>query len=77
MNNTYLENVIFFYIIKNLNLVQSFKGSYFTNPYLKTLFDIIKPHILEYRAGATEQRCIDLGRRADKGDQGTEEQRHA
>lgn len=77
MNNTYLENVIFFYIIKNLNLVQSFKGSYFTNPYLKTLFDIIKPHILEYRAEPTEQQSIDLVKLANKEDKVTEDQIHA
>lgn len=76
MNNTYLENVIFFYIIKNLNLVQSFKGRYFTNPALKIIFDVVKPHILDFRAEPTEQQTIDLIRLAAKDDKVTEDQIH-
>ena len=60
MNNSYLENIIFFYIIKNIDLVQAFKGSYFTNPVLKQLFDIVKTHILEYRVEPTETQVVNL-----------------
>lgn len=77
MNNTYLENVIFFYIIKNLNLVQSFKGRYFNNPVLKIIFDVVKPHILDFRAEPSEQQTIDLIKLANKDDKVTEDQIHA
>lgn len=60
MTNSYLENIIFFYVLKNIDLVQAFKGSYFTNPVLKQLFDIVKPHILEYRQEPTERQTVDL-----------------
>lgn len=60
MNNTYLENIIFFYIIQHMDLVQAFKGSYFTNPILKQLFDIVKPHILEYKIEPSETQTINL-----------------
>lgn len=68
MNNTYLENIIFFYIIKNMDLVQAFKGSYFTNPILKQLFDIVKSHMLEYRVEPTETQVINLVKAYDKED---------
>lgn len=60
MNNTYLENIMFFHILRNLDLVQAFKGSYFTNSTLKDLFEIVKPHILEYKQEPTERQTIDL-----------------
>lgn len=77
MNNTYLENIIFFYILRNLELVQAFKGSYFTNPVLKQLFDIVKPHILEYRQEPTELQTINLVKAYGKDDKITEDTIHA
>lgn len=62
MNNSYLENIIFFYILKNIDLVQAFKGKYFTNPVLHQLFDIIKPHVLQYREEPSERQVVDLVR---------------
>lgn len=77
MNNTYLENIIFFYILRNLDLVQVFKGSYFTNPVLKQLFDIVKPHILEYRQEPTEMQTINLVKTLGKDDKLTDDTIHA
>ena len=76
MNNTYLENIIFFYIIKNMDLVQAFKGSYFTNPILKQLFDIVKSHIIEYRVEPTETQVINLVKAYDKIDKISEDTIH-
>lgn len=73
MNNTYLENIIFFYIIQHLDLVQAFKGSYFTNPILKQLFDIVKPHILEYKVEPTETQAINLVKAYGKDDKLTDD----
>ena len=77
MNNTYLENIIFFYIIKNKNLVQAFKGSYFTNPVLKVLFDIVKTHILEYNVEPSEVQTINLVKLYGKDDKISEDTIHA
>ena len=77
MNNTYLENIIFFYIIKNLDLIQAFKGSYFTNPILKQLFEIVKTHILEYRVEPTELQVVNLVKAYGKDDKITEDTIHA
>ena len=76
MNNTYLENIIFFYILKNIDLVQAFKGSYFTNPILKQLFDIVKSHILEYRIEPTETQVINLVKAYNKEDKIPEDTIH-
>ena len=73
MNTTYLENVIFFYILKNKDLVQSFKGSYFTNPVLKQLFDIVKEFILEYNTEPSEIQTINLVKAYNKEDTITED----
>lgn len=73
MNNTYLENIIFFYIIQHLDLVQAFKGSYFTNPILKQLFDVVKPHILEYKVEPTETQAINLVKAYGKDDKLTDD----
>ena len=77
MNNSYLENIIFFYILKNLDLVQVFKGGYFTNPVLKQLFDIVKPHILDYRQEPTERQTIDLVKLHGLDDKITDDTIHA
>lgn len=73
MNNTYLENIIFFYILQHMDLVQAFKGSYFTNPILKQLFDIVKPHILEYKTEPTETQTINLVKAYGKDDKLTDD----
>lgn len=73
MNNTYLENIIFFYIIQHMDLVQAFKGSYFTNPILKQLFDIVKPHILEYKIEPSETQTINLVKAYGKDDKLTDD----
>lgn len=73
MNNSYLENIIFFYVLRNIDLVQAFKGSYFNNPILQQLFDIVKPHVLEFRSEPTERQAMDLVRLAQKDDKITED----
>ena len=46
--NSYLEQIIFFYIIRDKELVKIFKGIYFNTKQLQILFDIIKPYVLEF-----------------------------
>lgn len=77
MNNTYLENIIFFYILGHIDLVHIFKGQYFTNPILKQLYDIIKPHILEYRQEPSEIQTINLVHLQGKEDKITDDTIHA
>ena len=76
MNNIYLENIIFFYILQHIDLVQAFKGRYFTNPVLKMLFDIVKPHVLEYKTEPTETQTINLVKMYNKSDKITDDMIH-
>lgn len=73
MNNSYLENIIFFYVLKHTDLVQAFKSNYFTNPILQQLFDIVKPHVLEYRDMPTELQVINLVRLHGRDDKITDD----
>ena len=73
MNNSYLENIIFFYVLKHTDLVQAFKSNYFTNPILQQLFDIVKPHVLEYRDMPTELQVINLVKLQGKDDKITDD----
>lgn len=34
MNNIFLENIIFFYLLSHIDIATAFKGKYFTNPTL-------------------------------------------
>lgn len=44
---------------------------------MKIIFDVVKPHILDFRAEPSEQQTIDLIKLANKDDKVTEDQIHA
>lgn len=77
MNNAYLENIIFFYILRNIDLLQTYKGDFFTNPVLKQLFEIVKKHILDYHVEPTEIQVINLVKLYGKEDKITDAMIHA
>lgn len=58
--NQFLQNVIFFYILKNSQLTMKCRGEFFDSTYLKELFDIVKPFVLEYKTCPTHQQAVDL-----------------
>lgn len=58
--NLYLEQIIFFYILQNKELVEMFKSSYFQSKHLQVLFDIVKPYILEYNEEPALSQVIQL-----------------
>ena len=58
--NLYLEQIIFFYILQNKELVEIFKSSYFQSKHLQVLFDIVKPYILEYNEEPELSQVIQL-----------------
>lgn len=55
-----LQNLIFFYVIKNINLLESYKASFFQNKEIQVLFDIVKPFVLEYHQEPSKQQVLDL-----------------
>ena len=58
--NTFLETIIFFYVIRHQNLTEIFKSSFFNTKQIQYLFDIVKPFVLEYKATPTEVQTNDL-----------------
>ena len=66
--NLYLEQIIFFYIIRNKDLTEMFKGSYFQSKHIQVLFDLVKPYIIEYGEEPTLSQVIELKNMAGKSD---------
>lgn len=60
MSNNYLENIIFFYVISNKDLIKSFKPYSFREKFFQTLFKIIQEHFNEYNEIPTENQIIDI-----------------
>ena len=58
--NQFLQNVIFFYILKNPALAMKCRGEFFDATYLKILFDILKPFALQYKECPTFIQAVDL-----------------
>jgi hypothetical protein len=58
--NQFLQNVIFFYILKHPELVVKCQGEYFDSTYLKVLFDILKPFVIQYKQCPSLQQAIDI-----------------
>lgn len=58
--NQFLQNIIFFYILKNPSLTLKCRGEFFDVAYLKALFDILKPFVLNYKMCPTLTQAIDL-----------------
>lgn len=72
----YLEQVIFFYVIKDLELTTNFKPNFFNKKILKEIFSLIKPFILEYRTEPTENQTYELVKVANKEDLISQDQIH-
>lgn len=66
--SNFLEQIIFFYILKHPELIVSFKGSFFSSKVLQVVFNIVKPFVLEYKTEPSETQVIDLIRLAGKDD---------
>lgn len=66
--SNFLEQIIFFYILKHPELIVSFKGSFFSSKVLQTVFNIVKSFVLEYKTEPSETQVIDLVRLAGKDD---------
>lgn len=58
--NLYLEQIIFFYVIRDKELVKLFKSSYFQSKHIQIVFDVIKDFILEYGAEPSLEQTLEL-----------------
>jgi len=59
-NNIYLEIMIFFYLLKNPDLIKNYKKSFFTEPTINNIFDITKDFVCEYKDEPTDEQIIKL-----------------
>lgn len=66
--NLYLEQIIFFYIIRNKDLTEIFKSSYFQSKHIQVLFDLVKPYVIEYGEEPMLSQVIELKNIAGKSD---------
>lgn len=60
MSNTYLENIIFFYVISNKDLIKTFKPYSFREKIFQVLFAIIQEHFNTYNEIPTENQIVDI-----------------
>lgn len=66
--NSFLESIIFFYVLQHQDLTQAFKAEFFNTKYIQELFKILKPHVLTYGSMPTMTQTLDLITLADKQD---------
>ncbi|WQJ53294.1 MAG: DnaB-like replicative helicase [Wendovervirus sonii] len=59
-NHIYLEIMIFFYLLKNPDLIKNYKKSFFTEPTINSIFDITKDFVSEYKDEPTDEQVIKL-----------------
>ena len=62
-NNNYTETLVFFHVISNYSLTEKYKSTYFSNKTLQTLFDLVRPHIMQYREEPTEEQVLMIAQR--------------
>lgn len=60
MQNNYLENIIFFYVISNKDLIRTFKPYSFREKAYQILFALIQDHFNNYNEIPTENQLIDI-----------------
>lgn len=60
MNETYTENLIFFYVIKHYDIAIKYKPEWWRSERLKRLYSIIHPYIQEYRCEPSEKEVMEL-----------------
>ena len=66
--NSFLESIIFFYVLQHKDLTESFKAEFFNTKYIQELFKVLKPHVLEYGTVPTLTQALDLIKLEDKQD---------
>lgn len=64
--NVYLQQILFFYILKSPRLTESYRPNYFEIKHLQILFEIAKPFVLEYKAPPTLSQMVELVKMSDK-----------
>ena len=52
-NDSYTESLIFFYVIKTYDIAVKYKPIYFSNETLRKLFEVIQPHVIQYKEPPT------------------------
>lgn len=54
------EKLAFFHVINTPDLLRNYKGEFWESPQLQKLFDIIKPHIVEFQEVPTFAQTLEL-----------------
>ena len=57
-NDSFIETLVFFHTIKSYESCARYKANYFSNETLKRLFEIIQPHVLQYKEEPTEEQVL-------------------
>ena len=65
-NNNYTETLVFFHVIGSYALTEKYKSVYFSNKTLQTLFELVKPHIMQYQEEPTEEQVCMIAQRENK-----------
>ena len=60
MNNLYFEILSFFYILKHQELIANFKKEFYQEPTIRSIFDIVKDFINQYKVEPTADQVIEL-----------------
>ena len=58
--NQDIEKLAFFHVINTPDLLRNYKGEFWESPQLQKLFDIIKPHIVEFQEVPTFAQTLEL-----------------
>lgn len=61
-SDKFVENLIFFYVIKNYTLTNQFKDVYFGQDALRKMFRVIKPYVQTYQEEPNENLVVTLVR---------------
>jgi len=54
-NHIYLEIMIFFYLLRNPELIKNYKKNFFSEPTVSGIFDITKNFVEEYKDEPTAE----------------------
>ena len=62
-NNNYTETLVFFHVISNFSLTEKYKSTYFSNKTLQTLFELVRPYIMQYREEPSVEQVLMIAQR--------------
>ena len=62
-NNNYTETLVFFHVISNYSLTEKYKSTYFSNKTLQTLFELVRPYIMQYREEPSVEQVLMIAQR--------------